>query len=400
MSSGGDSGSGTSTSTVAFPVSVPNGTTLATLSGTNVMNITVNGSGCSNTYPNKPCASVTVCEPGTANCVTVNDLLIDTGSYGLRVFKSALGSLNLPQVTNASSTPVAECVHFGDGSADWGPIKTADLTIGNEPTVTTSIQVIDSTYFSGHYSCSNPDTQPSDAGFNGILGIGLFAQDCGTTCAVSSGNGMYYACSGSTCSGSKLSVSDQLQNPLTLFPLDNNGVIFELPNIAADGAASTNGYLVFGIGTRTNNTVPSGIHAYPADGNGQFVTSFEGHTYRSFIDSGSNGYFFPSVISSSTMPDCGGGLSGWYCPSDQMILTVTNSGYSGSPNGTFDFQVVSMSELMSTPNWVFPSSAGTSGSGGIGGLFDWGLPFYVGRNVYHGFEGKSSDLGNGTYWAY
>src|SRR5258708_2737368 len=40
----------------------------------NVMPISVNGALCSaNSYPNKPCVSVTICTPGTTTCVTVTD---------------------------------------------------------------------------------------------------------------------------------------------------------------------------------------------------------------------------------------------------------------------------------------------------------------------------------------
>src|SRR6476619_7474596 len=55
----------------------------------NVMTITMS---CG--YVNEPCVSVTICVPGTTNCQTIKNLLLDTGSYGLRVFSSAI-SLNL-----------------------------------------------------------------------------------------------------------------------------------------------------------------------------------------------------------------------------------------------------------------------------------------------------------------
>src|SRR5258708_1372615 len=65
--------------------------------------------GCS--YGNEPCVSVTVCEPGTSNCTTVNNVLLDTGSYGLRLFQSTIASLNLTQVvTTIGSNHLAECV--------------------------------------------------------------------------------------------------------------------------------------------------------------------------------------------------------------------------------------------------------------------------------------------------
>src|SRR4051812_13285917 len=60
---------------------------------------------------NRPCASVTICVPGTNDCQTIDHLLIDTGSFGLRVYDSVL-TLNLPAETDASGKAVAECVSF------------------------------------------------------------------------------------------------------------------------------------------------------------------------------------------------------------------------------------------------------------------------------------------------
>src|SRR5208337_186729 len=107
----------------------------------NVMPITVNGSLCaatSSTYINKPCVSVKVCNPGTTTCDTVTDILLDTGSYGLRIFQQALKN-----VTPASGS-LAECVFFGDGSSEWGPVTTVDVYLGNEPAVRIPIQIVDS----------------------------------------------------------------------------------------------------------------------------------------------------------------------------------------------------------------------------------------------------------------
>ncbi len=82
---GGGSGGGSSSSSSA-------GTPPPAPAANNVLLVTVNGSLCSNSpfIVNKACVSVTVCTPGTTNCQTINDILLDTGSSGLRIFKQAL----------------------------------------------------------------------------------------------------------------------------------------------------------------------------------------------------------------------------------------------------------------------------------------------------------------------
>ncbi len=148
--------------------------------GINTMPVTVNGSLCSaNSYPNKPCVSVTICSPGTATCQTIDDILLDTGSTGLRLFKQVI-TVPLTQ-TSVGGSQLATCVQFADGSADWGPVKLADVVLGGEPAVTVPIHVIDAAFGTVPSFCGVPETTPSAAGFNGILGVGLFVEDCGSS---------------------------------------------------------------------------------------------------------------------------------------------------------------------------------------------------------------------------
>src|SRR5689334_2706925 len=74
-SSSSNNNSGSSGSTSNLPESSPtNPSVLPSLTGANVLALSVNGSQCSaNSYPNKPCVSVTVCTPGTSTCQTIND---------------------------------------------------------------------------------------------------------------------------------------------------------------------------------------------------------------------------------------------------------------------------------------------------------------------------------------
>ncbi|MDA8082999.1 MAG: DUF3443 domain-containing protein [Nitrospiraceae bacterium] len=361
-------------------------------SADNVLSLSVNGALCSaNSYPNKACVSVTICAPGSTQCQTISDILLDTGSYGLRIFKQAL-NVPLEQAT-IGSNPVAECVQYGDGTSQWGPVQRASVILGNEPAVQLPVQVIDAGFASLPTGCGNADLRPSDAGFNGILGVGFFAQDCGQTCADSPANGIYYTCNGAACSGTSVPLSAQVQNPVMLLPQDNNGLVINLPAVAAGGAPFVDGSVVFGIGTRSNNGV-SAVAAYAADRQGNFITTFGGRTYTAFIDSGSNGLFF-GPPDTALLTQCPSPNSAWFCPSSTAHLTATTAGYSGSPNGTVNFDIGNFESLLKSSNLVFPD---------IGGFqprnFDWGMPFFFGRTIYVGFDGRTSLLGSGPYWAY
>jgi hypothetical protein len=360
----------------------------------NTMLITVNGTLCSaNSFPNKPCVNVTICSPGSSNCQTISDILLDTGSYGLRLFSDVI-TVPLTQTTVGGS-PLAECIQFADGSADWGPVKLANIILGGEPAVTVPIQVIDATFGNVPAACGVPETSPAYAGLNGILGVGPFTEDCGTACSDGSNNGTYFTCNGTSCRGAAVPLVSQVQNPVPHLPLDNNGMIIKMPSVPSGGTTAVNsGQLIFGINTRSNN-VPSGVTAYPADSTGSFTTIYNGiPDSNSFIDSGSNGLFFNN--SSPKITECGGSYAGWYCPTSTLTLTATNRGNGGSPSGSVAFKIGNTRTLFNTSSNVFTELGGTSTSG-----FDWGLPFFLGRSVYVGISGRGgSILGNGPYWAY
>ncbi|MFI5295932.1 MAG: DUF3443 domain-containing protein [Thermodesulfovibrionales bacterium] len=362
------------------------------LFGDNVVPVTVNGALCApGSYENKPCVSVTVCSPGTSACQTIDDVLLDTGSTGLRIFKQAL-HITLDQVTGSTGS-LAECIHFGDGSADWGPVQTADVILGNEPAVRVPIQVIDAAFGLPPAACSNADSSPEEAGYTGILGIGPLAEDCGPTCSRLRTNGMYYACSGSGCQATTVALSDQVPNPVALLPLDNNGLMVRLPGVLPDGSPSSSGYFVLGVGTRANNT-PSGVITYATDQFGNIGTSFDGSLYTSFIDTGSNGLFFPPP-SSGLLPSCALPNRGWFCPPSIADLSAINMGAFGPSAGSVAFQIGDFISLLNSSNRAFSNIGGDEP-----GDFDWGLPFFFGKDVFLGIEGTASGLGSGPYWAY
>lgn len=361
-------------------------------SGSNVQPISVNGGPGSN-YANGVFTSVTVCIPSTSNCQTISDVLVDTGSYGLRLLSSTSGgalTLALP----TQSGPVGECAPFVDGYT-WGPIATADIQISGEKASAVPVQIIDSTFGavpSGCLSFGVPELDTiQNLGSNGILGVGPFVQDCGSACVqTGTGNpGIYYNCVSSPCQIAAQSLAQQVANPVGSFATDNNGVIIELPS-ASSAVPSLSGSLVFGIGTQSNNGL-SGATVYPLDSNAEITTTFQGQGYPAFLDSGSNALFFLDSNTTS-IPVCSD--NGFYCPSSNTTLSVTMS--AGSTSSSLKFSVQNADNLFSNQSaFVFPGLAAPNS-----GLFDWGLPFFFGRNVFTAIDSASTPGGNGPYWAF
>jgi hypothetical protein len=348
--------------------------------------------------------SVTVCVPGsTTSCQTISGILVDTGSSGLRILSSALTSISLPQQTGANGEAVVECLPFVDGIT-WGPVQTADMTIAGEQAKSLPIQVIGSSNFStipnGCTSYGAPEDDLSTLGANGILGVGPAAQDCGTACTVSgaSNPGLYYLCPAGGCElttqSTTQSLSNQVVNPIVLFPSDNNGVIIELPSVTG-AEASVSGSMIFGIGTQANNGLGSATVYTMDPSTGNFTTVFNNVTYTDagFLDSGSNAIYF--LDSNTTgLPTCTD-VTFWYCPGGTQSFSATNQGANGA-NGSFNFVVGNADTL--TANETTGVANGLAGPNP--GTFDWGLPFFFGRSVYTAIEGQNTPGGPGPYWAY
>lgn len=377
-------------------------------SGSNVQTITVN-SGPANNYANGVFTSVTVCVPSTSNCQVIDSVLVDTGSYGLRLLSSGGGgalSLALPNQTGSDGNPIGECAAFVTGLT-WGPVATADVTISGEKASAIPVQVIDGSFASLPSQCSDFGVPEQDTltgqnglGSNGILGIGPLVQDCGTQCTLTgnSNPGLYYDCAGSTCTVATQALAQQVQNPVAAFATDNNGVIVELPETTT--TASLSGSLVFGIGTQSNNGLGSAtvypMGSDPASANFlEFNTSYKNQAYPAFVDSGSNAYFF--LDSSTTgIPLCPSNLGSFYCPNSQQNLSASISGVSGGGPSKVSFTIGDANSLFNNPSaFVFPTLGGPNT-----GSFDWGLPFFFGRNVYTAITGKNTPGGQGPYWAF
>ena len=362
--------------------------------------------GPANNYTNGLFTNVTICAPSSSNCQTVSDVLVDTGSEGLRLLSSAV-TLSLPAETDSSGNDLQECMSFADGSYLWGPVVSADVQLAGEKASSVPIQIVSAPpSFAVPNSCTSgggPDENTvASLGANGILGIGNFRHDCGGACTSSStAPKLYYLCPNSVCQSVTVALTGQVQNPVWLFARDNNGLLISMPSVSAGGAPSASGSLIFGIGTQSDNALGNAV-IYTTDSSGNFQTTYNGIAYSSsFIDSGSNAIFF---LDHATLgiPDCSDN-PGWYCPSGTVNYTATNTGLNGA-TGPVTFSIANADALFSSnggANAAFNDLGGDSGTSTSTDYFDFGMPFFYGRNVFVGINGQSGPNGSvGPYWAY
>lgn len=406
LSCGGGDGAATSGS------SSSGGTTPPTAS--NVVSVVVDSGPLptSNADTNTLFTTVTVCVPGSStSCQTIDHIQVDTASYGLRIISSVL-TLALPVQTASNGEAIVECTVFADAYS-WGPVALADMQISGESASSLPIQVIgDPNYANVPADCSgagsnNEEDTVAAFGANGVLGIGPFAQDCGPNCAASAQSPNYYACTASACQATALALANQVTNPITLFATDNNGVIIQLPSVAAGGAATVTGSMIFGVDTETNNksgsqtilTVAGSAGGTSGQQPGQFATLFNGGTLaESFLDTGSNGLFFTDG-SLKTCTDSSGndpGITMFYCPPSIENFSATLEGQNGT-SASVSFSVAPANTL-SASDTAFPNLAGTFTSDTAS--FDWGLPFFYGRTVYTVIENAATAVDTGPYVAF
>jgi hypothetical protein len=396
----GGGGGGASTSASSASTSTQTATTTtpaAQVLAANVAAVTVD-SGVTG-VPNMPFVSVTVCAPGSTQCQTINHVLVDTGSWGLRLFASQLpASVALPQEQDALANPLAECMQFFDGYT-WGSVRIADVQIGGEKAASLPIQVIDPNYSAVPSDCSSVGASrntPTALAANGVLGIGVFKHDCGYNCVQQAVPTTYYGCQGTTCTSLALVEALQVANPIPYFSTDNNGAVLMLPTAASSGAASLAGQLVFGIGTETNNGLGSAQVIGVNPNNGTFSTVQNGTTYtNSIMDSGSTGLFFQTT----GLPVCASPNNAYYCPASTEQLSAVIEGVNGI-NSAVSFDVGNATALtqVSSGDAVMPLLAGPAFV--TSAIFDWGLPFFYGRSVYAAVEQQSTPGGTGPYIAY
>jgi hypothetical protein len=350
-------------------------------------------------FINIPTVSVTLCAPGsTTRCQTIDHVQVDTGSFGLRIIGAAASQVigSLP-VSTVGGNPLAECTHFADGYT-WGSVRTADVKIAGETASSLPIQIIgdmpSSTVPATGCVSGRAENSAGDIGANGILGIGVAPHDCGSACEASAAVSNYYACpNGANCARTAVPLAQQVSNPVSSFATDNNGVILQMPAVSSSGQSSAAGMLVFGIGTRSNNTFGA-AQTFTTNASGDIAGTFSGNAVTAFFDSGSNAYFFVT----SAVPQCASGSNapGFYCPSSTQTLTANVQGMNGTA-ATLSLSVANASTLFSnTGSFVFNNLAGSLGDAGS---LDIGLPFFYGRSIYYGIDQRASG-GNAPFVAF
>jgi len=376
---------------------------IATPGPPNVETITVDMGPSGVSAVNTAYVSIQICVPNNpAICQTIDHIEVDTGSTGLRILAGALNLTNvpLPQETNGTPTVfMTECLRFVDGSS-YGSLRFADITlpVSMETASSVVVQVIgDPLYPTVPSTCPGPAENTVTAfGANGILGVGPFAQDCGSACVATAQPSTYYSCpSTSTCGASTATLAQQVANPVTLFSSDNNGVIVELPAVGSGGAANVTGSLVFGIGTQSNNGLASGVTVLQEDpGTGDISATYKGAAYsHGYIDSGSNGNFFTD----SSLSACPTPNTGFYCPASTMMETATLQGTNTTTTAA-NFSVANASTLFA--NFSYTAFSNLGGTNPDANGFDLGLPFFYGRNVYTAIENATAGGYVGPYFAY
>ena len=351
--------------------------------------------------------TVKVCAAGSATqCANIDHVLLDTASWGLRLVRSVLtaGKVTLTSETDAKGQVIEECVKFGAGYT-WGPVAFADITMAGETAAKLPVQIMDDTNAGAPppATCgANGTLANSVTGFhaNGVLGIGVFAQDCGAGCvSPATPLPIYYGCtSGGACMPENVALIDQVTNPVAVFATDNNGVIVNMPNlINANGDASVQGELTFGLSTQADNALPAtGLTVLGADSKGDFTATYNGGTtvLPAIIDSGTDSYHFDDP----KIPVCSSGrFFGYYCPTvAPQNLSAVNMGVgANNATNTVDF-------ALADPNTFLLTASAFAGLGGGRGAtnFIWGMPFFYGRKIYVGIDQKVSGSYTGPYYAY
>ena len=328
---------------------------------------------------NAPMTSVTICEPNTKHCQTIDRIFLDTGSVGLRL-DSSLIRLKLPYVSSGHGQRINECAPFA-GSDYFGPIQYADVRLGGIVAKKVRVQAYNDT---GGDAENCPTT--AEDGFNGTLGIGPLAKYDNTV----SQDEQYFSCDKSgTCSTlSLLPPNVALENPIYQLESDNNGFMVSFPKLQKPRNGSITGTMTLGFSSETDNALPKQDQIFSLNHGGVVPVLFADQLHANAVfDSGTPVYLFPADPDPS-IELCD--MQKVLCPSKTVnfSLLVSDPPLQRSISIRIGSPFVDGENLNANPNISFIQS-------GYNAVV-LGMPFFYGRKIFFGLpESSGSQYPNG-----
>lgn len=336
---------------------------------------------------NRMTTSITLCAPGSRRCVSIDNIMVDTGSVGLRLQGRALAGFMLPAEQDGGHD-VAECFSFVGHSNIWGKVRLADVHLGGLVASSLPVQVSDGALARpADASCPNYDNDPAS---NGTLGIGRGSMER---------IGILYTCEAGSCT--KLpagGVPDTLRipNPVSRLPKDNNGEVFVFPPATHAVSREVHGKLYLGVNTAANNMLDRRVTILPLDARGYFTTRFHGRNYpQSYIDSGTQTISFldPKLSKCSNTPFD-------YCTTN--AVNVFGAMVQPTDKTSSMLSLFRIMQQPGIPGLLHDVYDDIVSVGGTPGQFVWGLPFFVEKRVYLVQEGRTPNgfLQTGPFYGF
>ena len=371
---GGSSGSVSGATTPAAPASTPQPPVSVASTP-----IAVHGFDTGDLMPaiNRPYVTVTVCNPtDPSKCVTIPNIMLDTGSAGLRIFPSAAAGLDLP------STGMNECVPFVN-AATWGPVDAAKVTVAGV-SATVPIQVIDPhTTQPIPVTCSGYLQTPQQMGANGLLGVSVNPHDCGGGCAGSANNLMYYDAT----TGENIAVPRDQQVTSPLYAAGVPAYTIDFPDVPFDQTSVTG---ALELTAPKTGWISAGSAV-------QWTINYgDQQGLYGILDTGTSSYWvnLPSTLNAVCALSTYGEL--WMYSPTQPIVTQYTVSQGASPmapaeNATSSgaFTVSNACNDLLQGAVVSPylgTSVGTATMAGAA-IADFGMPFFYGKKVSFSFFG-------------
>jgi hypothetical protein len=329
---------------------------------------------------NRMVVSITVCAPGSERCATVDDVMVDTGSTGLRLEASAIPPwLRLPPFPGPGGAPLAECLRFVHDTA-WGTLHRADVRLGGLTAEDLPLQVVDDSGGPQPAACPRSDVRPTS---NGTLGVGQHLFDCQGNCEQRADAPTVFVRAGLAWTPVQGVVAPafRLPNPVSYLPGHDDGVVIALPSPQDGGTREVAGTLTFGVGTAIDERGASGI--LRLDAAGRFTTVLGGRTYpSSYIDSGTETY----ILHDDGLPRCPD-MPWAYCAEPRRTLRAELVGTDGARTAV-SFAIGHYGNRRERRDGASDDVAEAADPRST--TIVWGAPFFLGRRVSLVMDGKGS----------